>query len=80
VTVDQRVEVAQIAIDPVIDKNGTPIIKNSLRNKIIIEHTHLRKNPEDTKSRDRLKGLLIAARQIDSNAFPTIFDFVYNQK
>ena len=63
----------------VIDKNGTPIIKNSLRNKIIIEHTHLRKNPEDTKSRDRLKGLLIAARQLDPNAFPTIFDFVYNK-
>lgn len=64
----------------VLDKNGLPIIKNSLRKKIIIEHTHLRKNPEDNKSRDRLKGLLIAARQIDPNAFPTIYEFVYNKK
>ena len=64
----------------IIDKNGTPVIKNSLRNKIIIEYAHLQKEPKDGKSRDRLKGLLIAARQIDSNAFPTIFDFVYNQK
>lgn len=64
----------------VINKDGFPVIKNSLRNKIIIEHLHLRKNPDDTRCRDRLKGLLIAARQLDPNAFQTIYEFVYNKQ
>lgn len=62
----------------VIDSDGKPIIKNSIREKIIKEHDHLRDCPEDTKSRQRLKGLLTAARQVNKHAFPTIYRFVWD--
>ena len=62
----------------IIDPNGRLIIKNSLRRKIVVEHDHLRMNPEDTQSRQRLKGLLTAARQVDENAYPSIYQFAFD--
>lgn len=40
-------------------------IKNSLRKKIVIEYEFLRNNPDDIKRRQRLRGLITAARQVD---------------
>ena len=62
----------------VIDANGKPIIKNSMRDKIIKEHANLRANPDDMGSRQRLRGLLSAARQVDRHAFQTIYRFAYD--
>lgn len=64
----------------IIDSNGKPKIKNSLRLKIINEYKHLQSNPHDDNSRNRLNGLLVAARQITPNAFPNIYKFVSNYK
>lgn len=61
----------------VIAPNGKPIIKNSIRIKIVLEHAHLRDHPEDVDSRQRLRGLLTAARQVDAHAFPTIYKYAY---
>jgi hypothetical protein len=63
----------------VIDSTGRPVVKNSLRKKIIDEHIHLRNNPEDASSRQRLRGLLTAARQVTPCAFPTIYKFAFSQ-
>ena len=62
----------------VIDLEGKPVIKNSMREKIIKEHEHLRNYPDDTESRQRLKGLLTAARQVNKHAYPTIYRFAYH--
>ncbi len=64
----------------IIDSNGKPIIKNSIREKIIKEHSHLRENIDDSESRQRLKGLLTAARQINPYAFPTIYRFAHSNQ
>lgn len=63
----------------IIDSSGKPVIKNSMRYKIIMEYSHLLDNPDDTASRQRLRGLLIAARQINKYAFPTIFNFTFTK-
>ena len=62
----------------VIDSSGSPIIKNAMREKIINEHRHLREFPDDKSSRQRLCGLLTAARQVDPHAFPTIYKFAFS--
>lgn len=62
----------------IINSTGELTIKNSLRKKIILEYEHLCKYPDDTESRQRLKGLLTAARQIDKFAYPTIYRFAFN--
>lgn len=64
----------------VIDSTGKTVIKNNMRVKIIKEHSHLRKHPEDAESRQRLRGLLTAARQVNHYAFPTIYKFAYDKK
>lgn len=64
----------------VIDSEGHPVIKNSMREKIIKEHANLREHPEDTESRQRLRGLLTAARQVNKHAFPTVFRFAYSNE
>ncbi len=61
----------------IIDSTGKPVIKNSMREKIINEHNRLLENPDDNDSRQRLKGLLTAARQVDKHAFPSIYRFAY---
>lgn len=63
----------------VIDSDGKPVIKNCMREKIIKEHDHLRDHPDDTESRQRLRGLLTAARQVNKHAFPTIYKFAYEK-
>lgn len=64
----------------VINSDGKPVIKNSIRQKIIKEHNYLRKHPDDMESRQRLRGLLTAARQVNKHAFPTIYKFAYNKE
>lgn len=61
----------------IIDSEGKATIKNSLRKKIMAEHELLRHNPTDTKSRQRLRGLVTAARQIDKSAYPNIHKFAF---
>ena len=63
----------------IIDKNGHLTIKNSLRHCIILEFNYLLANPFDNQSRQRLKGLLAAARQIDKNCYPSIWRYAYEQ-
>ena len=63
----------------VIDSNGKPVVKNSIRYKIISEFTYLKNHPNDVNSRKRLKGLLIAARQVDRNIFPTIYNYAFEK-
>ena len=60
-------------ISPYVDT-----IKNSLRKKIVTEYEFLRNNPDDTKSRQRLRGLITAARQVDKSAFPNISKFAFD--
>lgn len=61
----------------VIDANGNAVIKNAMRHKIINEYNQLLQNPNDTKCRQRLRGLLTAARQVNRHAFPTIYKFAF---
>jgi hypothetical protein len=56
------------------------ILKNSLHFKIISEFDHLKVNPEDVQSRQRLRGLLTAACQIVPSAFPSIRAFAFDKK
>lgn len=62
----------------VIDSAGMPVIKNSMRDKIIKEYTYLQKHPSDTRSRQRLRGLLTAARQVEKFAFPSIYQYAFS--
>ena len=64
----------------IIDSNGKPVIKNSMREKIIKEYKYLREHPDDPVSRQRLRGLLTAARQVNKHAFPTIYRFAFDKK
>lgn len=63
----------------IIDSQGKLRIKNSLGLKITKEHEYLRKHPNDNKSLQRLKGLLTAARQIDEDAFSTIYRYAFRK-
>ena len=62
----------------IIDSSGKASIKNSLRLKIIMQYKHLLNQPGDIKCRQRLRGLLTAARQVSPDAFPTIYKFAYS--
>jgi len=59
----------------IIDKDGKSAVKNSLRKKIIDEYDYLQNNPTDKRSRQRLRGLVSAARQADKSAYPSIRKF-----
>ena len=61
----------------IIDSKGRPNIKNSMRQKIVHEFQYLNNHPEDEKSRQRLRGLLVAARQIEKHVFPNIYKFAF---
>ena len=61
----------------IIDAMGKPVLKNSMRQKIILTYNDLKTNPENTDLRMRLRGLLIAARQVNKDAFPTIYKFAF---
>ena len=62
----------------IINSEGKATIKNALRKKIVVEYEHLRNNPTDTKSRQRLRGLVTAARQVDKSAYPNIRKFAFD--
>lgn len=61
----------------IIDTTGNPVLKNSMRQKIILAYNDLKTNPENADLRMRLRGLLIAARQVNKDAFPTIYKFAF---
>ncbi len=61
----------------IIDSNGNPTIKNSMHHKIISTFKELQKDPSNHDCRMKLRGLLIAARQIDKMAFPAIYEFAF---
>lgn len=63
----------------IIDATGKPVLKNSMRQKIILACNDLKTNPENADLRMRLKGLLIAARQVNKDAFPAIYKFAFQQ-
>ena len=63
----------------IIDSTGNLKIKNSLHRKIHIEHLHLRKCPTDKDCRQRLRGLITAARQVEKTAYPSIHRFAFKQ-
>lgn len=63
----------------IIDANGELTVRNSLQNKIIIEHDYLRDHPDDVKSRQRLRGLVTAARQVKKDVFPTIHNYAFEK-
>lgn len=62
----------------IIDTNGNITIKNSIRHKIILTYKELQQNPDDDELRMRLRGLLIAARQVKKDAFPTIYKYAFS--
>ena len=47
--------------------------------KIVTEHKHLRNHPDDSTSRKRLQGLVNAARQIQKDAYPSIYTFAFEK-
>ena len=61
----------------IINSEGKATIKNALRKKIMVEYEYLRNNPDDVKSRQRLRGLVTAARQVDKSAYPNIRKFAF---
>ena len=61
----------------IINRDGKIAIKNALRKKIITEYEYLRKNSDDAKSRQRLRGLIAAAQQVDKSAYPNIRKFAF---
>lgn len=61
----------------VIDSKGKAVVKNSLRKKIIVEFKFLHDNPTDLRSRQRLRGLVTAARQVDKSAYPNIRKYAF---
>ena len=61
----------------IIDSDGQPAVKNSLRLKIIKKYEYLRDHPEDELGMKQLRGLLSAARQVHPNAFSGIYAFAY---
>ena len=63
----------------VISKSGNLTIRNAMRYNIITEFKKLQQNPSDDHCRKRLRGLLIAAKQVDSNAFPTIYKYAFEK-
>lgn len=61
----------------VIDSSGQPTIKNSIQLRIIKEYENLQSHPDDYRSMQRLRGLLIAARQVNPHVFPNIYKFAF---
>lgn len=64
----------------VISSDGTLKVRNALSNKIVKEFCHYKSNPDDTESLNRLRGLVIAARQSEPTKFENIYSFICNSK
>lgn len=56
----------------IIDRKGNLRLTNSLQYKIVKETQFIKNNPTDKKSRERLQGLVTAARQVVPGSFPAI--------
>lgn len=63
----------------IIDANGKLTVKNSIRNRIIKEYHYLKEHSDDIKSRQRLQGLITAARQVDKYIYPNIYKFAFDK-
>jgi len=64
----------------IINKSGNISIPNNLRQKIITESKLLQQNPLNTQIQKRLLGLVSSARQIEPNAFPSIYRIASKKK
>ena len=64
----------------IIDKNGCLTVKNSLRYKIISTLNELKENSDNKTARRKLRGLVIAARQIEPNAYPSVHKFAFDKR
>lgn len=60
----------------VVSSNGNLKIRNSLSLNIIKEWKHFKQNQQDTKSKARLQGLIIAAHQSEPQKFQSIYKIV----
>lgn len=63
----------------IIDSTGKLVLRNSLRRKIIIEFEKLRQNPTNSVSRNRLRGLITAARQVNTEIYPSIHKYAFEK-
>lgn len=63
----------------IINSSGNLTVKNSIRHRIIKEYNYLKENPDDVKSRQRLKGLITAARQVDKYIYPNIYKYAFDK-
>ena len=61
----------------IIGQDGKLKIKNSIRKKIVSEYDHLLSFSDDIESKQRLKGLVAVAQQVDKSAYPYIRNFAY---
>lgn len=82
---DQKVKLygkmsSKLVTGVIIDSDGQPTVKNSLRLKIIKKYEYLRDNPDDELARKQLSGMLNAARQVQPNAFSGIYSFLRDTK
>ncbi len=64
----------------IVSAKGKATIKNSLRAKIKRDYDYLKNNPDDLNTRNRLKGLLSAARYVQKDIFPSIYSFAFAKK
>ena len=64
----------------VIDRKGRPVVRNSIKFRIIDLYRKLMKNPSDERLLESLRGLLVCARQVDKNAFPTIYRYAFLER
>lgn len=64
----------------IISSDNNTKISNHIQNAIIKDFSSLKMNPDDDKTRKRLRGYLSAARQVDKNAFQGIYNYVYPKK
>lgn len=72
-------EYPKLVTGVIIDAKGHLAVRNSLQRKTIVEHNNLREHPDDVNSRQRLRGLVTAARQVKKDIFPTIRSFAFEQ-
>lgn len=57
----------------VLDRNGNPVPRNSMRLKVKLEIAELKLHPE--KSKKRLQGLLTAIRQVNPGQYKNLYKF-----
>lgn len=63
----------------VIDSKGQMIPCNTIRKNIIEEFKKLKADPTNETARLRLRGLLIAARQVNGSIFPNIYKYAFRK-